>query len=155
MGRMYSAVFEGVNVSAAQDLFELLAHASAAVKIHEVHISQDESESSEQLPVTVKRIPATVTSGSGGSTATPRKHSPGDAAAVTVVEINNTTRAQSSGTIETLRRASENVLNGWHWIFPPELRPTIPPSGTMVVGLEVAPGATLKMSGEVIFEEIG
>lgn len=155
MGRMYSASFSGVSVSAAQDLFELAAAAGVAVVIHEVHISQDASETSEQLPFTIKRIPATVTSGSGGSTPTPRKMAPGDAAAASTVEANNTTRATSSGTIETIRRMSENILNGFHIVCTPETRIVVPPSGTIVVGLETAPGAALTMSGELIFEEIG
>lgn len=154
-GRMYSAVFSGVTVSAAQDLFELLAPSTAAIVIHGVSITQDTSETSEQLPFTIKRIPATVTSGSGGGTATPRRMAPGDAASGATVEINNTTRASSSGTIEILRRRAENILNGVHWLFTPEERIVVPPSGTVIVGLETAPAAALTMSGEIVFEEIG
>ena len=72
MGRVYSAVFEGVSVSAVQDFFELTAPSAAAVCIHEVHITQDSDETSQQLPVRILLVPATITSGSGGSTLTPR-----------------------------------------------------------------------------------
>lgn len=155
MGRIYTAVFSGVSVSAVQDLFELTAAATNVVRIHEVHITNDESEVSQQLPVTLKYIPATATSGSGGASVTPRKTERGDAAATTTVERNNTSRATSSGTIEEIRRSAENVLNGWHWIFAPEQRPTIAPSGMMVVGLETAPTGAMPLSGEIVFEEIG
>jgi hypothetical protein len=155
MGRMYSAVFEGVSVSAAQDLFEITAPSTATVVIHSVSITQDASETSEQLPATIKRVPS-PTSGSGGASVTPRKlGGPGDAAAASTVERNNTTRATSGGTIETLRRRAENVLNGWHWLFTPEERIVVPPSGMVVVGLEQAPAAALTVSGELVFEELG
>lgn len=155
MGRMYSAVFSGVSVSAAQDLFELSAPSSGVVLLHGVSVTQDASETSEQLPFTIKRIPS-PTSGSGGSAVTPRElGGVGDAAAASTVEANNTSRATSGGTIETLRRRGENILNGAHWLFTPEERIVVPPSGMIVVGLEAAPGAALTMSGELIFEEIG
>lgn len=155
MGRMYSAVFSGVSVSAAQDLFELSAPSSAVVVVHGVSVTQDASETSEQLPFTIKRIPS-PTSGSGGAAVTPRElGGVGDAAAASTVEANNTSRATSGGTIETMRRRGENILSGVHWLFTPEERIVVPPSGMIVVGLEAAPGAALTMSGELIFEEIG
>jgi hypothetical protein len=155
MGRMYSAVFSGVSVSAAQDLFEFVTPSGIAAVLHGVSITQDASETSEQLPFTIKRIPS-PTSGSGGAAVTPRKlGGAGDPASVCTVEANNTTRATSGGTIETLRRRGENILNGVHWLFTPEERIVVPPSSTYVVGLEAAPGAALTMSGELIFEEIG
>ena len=155
MGRVYTAAFTGVSVSATQDFFEVVAPSTAIVVLHEVHITQDASETSEQLPVSVIRVPSTVTSGTGGSSVTPRKMQSGDPAAAATVEANNTTVATTSGTLETLDRLGDNVLNGWHWVWPPESRPVIAPSGTMVVRLGTAPGAALTMSGLVKFEEIG
>lgn len=156
MGRMFSAVFEGVTVSAAQDFFEITAPSTAVVRIHEIHITQDDNETSQQLPVRILRVPATVTSGSGGSSPTPRKLAgAGGAAAAATVEANNTTVATTSGTLETLRRQGDNVLNGWHWVFTPETRIDIPPGGTVVVRLVTAPASGIPMSGELIFEEIG
>jgi hypothetical protein len=156
MPRMYSAVFEGVTVSAVQDFFELTAASTCVVAIHEIHITQDDNETSQQLPVRILRVPATVTGGSGGSTPTPRKiGGVGLPAAASVVEVNNTTPATTSGTLETLRRQGDNVLNGWHWVFTPETRIYIPPSGVVVVRLVTAPSAGIPMSGELIFEELG
>jgi hypothetical protein len=155
MGRVYSAVFEGVSVSAVQDFFELTAAATCVVAVHEVHITQDDGETSEQLPVHIIRVPATVTGGSGGAAVTPRKMQSGDPAATTAVERNNTTVATTTGTLEVLRRAGDNILNGWHWVFTPEARLWLAPSGVLVVRLVTAPGSALVMSGEVIFEELG
>jgi hypothetical protein len=155
MPRIYTAVFEAVSVSAAQDFFELTAPATAVVAVHEVHITQDAAETSEQLPVRLIRVPATVTSGSGGTSPTPRKTMTGNPAAAATVEANNTTLATTSGTLEVLRRQGDNVLNGWHWIFTPEARLYLAPSGVLVVRLATAPGAALTMSGEICWEEIG
>lgn len=154
-GRIYSAVFEGVSVSVAQDFFELTAPSVMAVCVHEIHITQDAAEASEQLPVHIIRVPATVTSGSGGAAVTPRKMESGSPAASSTVERNNTTVATTSGTLEVLRRLGDNVLNGWHWVFIPETRLWLAPSGVLVVRLATAPGAALTMSGELVFEEIG
>lgn len=156
MGRMYSAVFEGVSVSAVQDFFEITAPSTGVVCLHEVHITQDASETSEQLPVRILRVPATVTSGSGGTAPTARKlGGAGDAAAAATVEVNNTTVATTTGTLEVLRRTGDNMLNGWHWVFTPESRIWIAPSGVVVVRLVTAPAGATAMSGELVWEEIG
>lgn len=154
MGRMYSAVFEGISVSAVQDLFELLPATNKPCVIHEIHISQDSGETSEQLPVRVRRLPATVTSGSGGASVTPTPLNSADAAAGAVVERNNTTQATTNGTAVTLRRRGDNVLAGWSWVFTPEARPVIKQGEALIVELPTAPGSALTMSGELIFEEL-
>lgn len=153
-GRMYSASFSAVSVSAAQDFFELQAPATCVVVLHSVDITQDVAETSEQLPVSIIRVPATITSGSGGSSVTPVQiHA--TAAAGTTVEANNTSVATTSGTLLTIDRRGDNMLNGWHWLWTPESRPVIAPSGMIVVRLGTAPAGATTMSGTVIFEEIG
>jgi hypothetical protein len=153
MGRVYSAVFEGVAVAEEQDLFEMLCGSAVVACVHEIHITQDDSEVSLQNPVRLRRIPATVTSGTGGASVTPRRMMPGDAASVCTVERNNTTIATSSGTVEIMRRIAENALNGWHWVFTPETRIWLPPSGVFCV--TIADPGSLTMSGELVFEEFG
>ena len=156
-GRVYTAVFEGISVSAVQDLFEIQSAASVVIALLEVHITQDTDETSQQLPVQIIRVPATFTSGNG-TAVTPRKTMPGDPTSVVTVERNATTVATTSGTLEPLRRMGDNVLNGWHWVFTPEtclwLGPGAATSG-LVVRLPTAPGAAITMSGEIAFMEIG
>lgn len=148
--RVYSAVFAGVSVSVAQDLLEINAPSTGVVRILEVHISDDTSETSEQLPFQMHRA---STSGSGGTAPTARPLDDGYGAFGGTVEVNNTTRG-TAGNI--LRRRSENMLNGLHWIFADEKeRPVISPSGRLIVGLETAPAAARTMSGEIVFEVIG
>jgi len=106
--------------------------------------------------VSILRVPATATSGSGGASVTPRKIGGAlDSAAASTVEAGNTTLATTSGTLETIRRAAENILNGWHWVFTPETRIVVPPSGMVVVRLITGGTAAMPVSGELIFEEIG
>lgn len=156
MGRLYAAVFEGVSVSAVQDLFELQAPADASVVIHRVTVTQEVSETSEQLPIQLKRGEGSVTSGSGGATVTPTPLSKGDAAFGGVVERNNTTQlAVGTGAIKIMHREGWNVLSGYDYRPTPEERPQISPSDYFVVSLPTAPGAALTVSGVLVFEEIG
>lgn len=155
MGRVYSATFSGVTVSAAQDFFSLQAASNKPCIIHEVHITQDADETSQQLVVQLKRMPATWTVGSGGAAVTPGPMTATDTAAGATVRRNDTTVGTTSGTAVTLRRSGDNVLNGWHWVFTPETRPVFINGEALVVHLPNAPGAGIAMSGELIFEEIG
>ena len=149
MGRMYSVPFSGITVSAAQDLIRVSAPSTAVVVVHSVSITQDTDETSQQLPFQIHRA---STDGSGGSAVTPTPLLVGDPAFAGTAARNNTTRA-TAGVV--IRRRSENLLNGVHWVFTPEERIVIPPSGRVVVGLETAPAAGLPFSGEMIIEEIG
>ena len=149
MGRMYSATFEEIAVSAVQDLFEVVAPSDAAVVIHGFEISQSSDTDSEMLNLLVHRGTA---SGSGGASVTASPLAVGDAAFGGTVERNNTTQSVE-GTI--LHSAAFNVLNGYVWIPTPECRPVISPSGLFIVELQTAPADALTMSGVVYFEEIG
>jgi hypothetical protein len=154
MSRLYCAVFEAISVSAAQDLFSLQPAVNKPCAIHEIHITQDAGETSEQLVVRVRRLPATFTVGSGGAAITTGPISAFDTAFGATVRRNDTTAATTSGTAVPLRRMGDNVLNGWHWVFTPETRPLFVNGEGCVVNLPTAPGAALTMSGELIFEEL-
>jgi hypothetical protein len=156
MGRMYSCSFDATAASGDMDIIELTAPATAVVVVHEIHLTQETLEVSEQLPMSILRVPATVTAGTGGITGTARKLGGVlDASASSTLKAFNGTLATTSGTLETLRRSSENFLNGWHWVFTPETRIVVPPSGVIVVRMATAPSVTLTMDAEIIFEEIG
>lgn len=150
LGRMYSGSFGGVTVSAAQDLFQVKSASGKITRIHEVIITQDTSETSEQLPFQMHRV---STDGTGGATPNAAQLDPGDPPFNGVIEINNTGRATAiSGSV--LRREGQNILAGIHWLFTPETRPVISPEGIVVVGIETAPATALTMSGTIILEEI-
>ena len=149
MGRMYSATFEEVAVTAAQDLFEVVAAADSVVIIHGFEISQSSDTDSEGLSLLVHRG---STSGSGGSAVTAAPMEVGDVAFGGTIEANNTSQS-TEGTI--LHAAAFNVLSGYAWIPTPETRIVLSPSGRVIIELQSTPGDSLTMSGVVYLEEIG
>lgn len=152
MGRMYSAVFEKITVSAAQDLFEINAPDDSAVIIHGWAIGQssDAGDSeSEQLNILVHRG---STSGSGGSTVTARPLQVGDSAFGGTIKANNTSQSTEGILIDA---RCFNVMAGIEIIYTPEMRPILSPSGRLIIELQDAPADGLIVNGSVFFEEIG
>lgn len=159
MARMYTAVFKNVAVTAAQDLFEILAPTKSIVAIHEFGLFQttelgDAAE--EQLLLTTNRGVGTVTSGSGGATVTSQPINDGDPAFGGTVERNNTTiMAVGTGTLETdLEVMTWNVRVPMTRVYTPEARPIIRAGDRWTLELETVPADSITMSGYVIFEEI-
>lgn len=159
MGRMYTAVFEDVAVTAAQDLFEILAPATGIVYVWKWSIFQtsDVGDTQEEiLQIECVRGDGSVTSGSGGSSVTPQPVDNGDAAAGSTVEANNTTRmVAGSGTLDNLEQYGFNVRMPLDMVYIPEERPVITPSDRWTLSLNDNPGDELTMSGMVKFEEVG
>lgn len=152
MGRIYSATFEQVAVTAAQDLFEIVAPSDAIVAVHAFTLSQSSDAGdveAEQLNILIHRG---STSGSGGSSLTARPLQVGDAAFGGTIEANNTTQS-TEGVI--LHSESFSIVAGANIIWTPELRPIISPSGRLIIELQTTPTDSLTMSGTVYFEEIG
>ncbi len=154
MGRFYTVTIDAVAVSAAQDLFGLLATASMAFKVHELFLGQKTLTTAEMRQITCKRMPATATVGSGGSAATPRKDLSGDAAATFTARINDTTPQTTGGTAEPVYAddwyySNQNLI----WI-PREKGPVIKPSDGFVVNLPTAPSGSMTVSGSLKIEEL-
>ncbi len=152
MGRMYTAVFNDVAVTAIQDLFELNAPADAVVVLHSVTIGQSSDAGDGQAEMLSVQISRCTGSGSAGSTPTAQKHNVGDAAFGGTVEANNTTQGATATPIFS---EAFNVQAGWFYRPTPEERIILSPSGRIVVELPVAPADALTMSGSITFEEIG
>ena len=157
MGRFYSASFSAVAVSAAVDVFEVLAASGKPFVLHEVVIAQSSDygdAQAEGLSVLIKRATGSYTSGSGGSTATPAKHLTNDAAAGPTVETNNTTQASAgTGALTTIRAEAFNVQSGYQYLPPPEQRILFGASEACVVSI-TAPVDAITLSGTVVFEEM-
>lgn len=160
MGRLYTAVFKSITVTAVQDLFEITSPADAVTIIHEWGLFQTTEKgdaAEDQLLLTTNRGSSGTTSGSGGATVTPAPISVGDAAYGGTVERNNTT-IMSAGTITELEVFAWNVRVPMQRIYTPETRPIISPSLRWTLELESAPSvgnSSIAMHGYVIFEEIG
>ena len=155
MGRIYTAQFTDVAVSAIQDLFEIVAPADAIVVIHDLHLSQksDVGDAAEEI-LNIQLTSGHTTSGSGGSAPTAIPVELGDAAFEGTVEANNTTQAVS-GTIVTHYSWDWNIRGPFDKIWTPETRPILSPSRRACVELPAAPADAITMSGTITFEEIG
>ena len=153
MGRMYVAPLDAVSVGAVCELFYIAAPADAVVRIHEIKITQDTSEISEQIPL---RIFRTVTDQAAkGASITPPPLSVGDPAFGGTVRSNILTAETFATETTMLLSESQNMLNGFHVLPTPECRIDLSPSGKLVVKLDAAPSASFPISGYMIFEEIG
>ena len=157
MGRRYTVTTSAVAVSAAQDLLEYLVPADKILRLHECHVTQssDAGDSeSEQFRVSIRRVTGSPTSGSGGSTPTPRPNDGGDAAAGGTIEANNTTQL-SGGTNVVLHEESANVMSGLHYMPTPEAKFDFAGQTRLLIELEAAPADSLTMSITTVVEEIG
>ncbi len=152
MGRMYSAIFEEVGVTAIQDLFEINSAADSVTVLHSCVITQssDAGDSADEQLSIIFHLGST--SGSVGSAVTPAPLNLGDPAFGGTVEANNTTQS-TEGTI--LHAEAFNVRNGFFYLPTPEARIPISPSDRLIIELQTAPADSLTMSGIIILEEIG
>lgn len=148
MGRMYTVLMDAISVSAAKDLMRISAPSDAIVVLHEVKVTQDTIETSEQLPIQINRASTDGT----GTGATARALEDGSQAFGGSAVV-NLTADTTPGNI--LWREAQNILNGWHYLPTPESRPVISPSGRIVVRLDAAPDAGTTFSVVAVIEEIG
>ena len=153
MGRKYTASFDNIVVSAAQDVFEINAPADAIVDVLAAYLGQSSDygdSEAEGLRVTIEK--STGLTGSGGAAVTPETHEGGDSAFGGTVERNNTTRA----TTRAIKH--EDVFNiqvGWEYRPTFEERITISPGARLLISLPGAPNDPVNMSGSVVLEERG
>jgi hypothetical protein len=153
---VYIASFSAVAVSAAQDCFELNTSSTHRVAIREVRLGQysDAGDAAAEL-LSVLFARGYTVSGSGGSTMTPvtRSGLTVATAAVSTVEINNTTVA-NTGTAAVLLADSFNIAAGFRYYPSQEDAIILQPSSRFVVRI-TAPSDALTMNGTLVFEEIG
>lgn len=106
MPRGYTVSYTGTltNAGGDADLFYLLPADDKPIQLVGLLLAQttelgDSAE--ENLRISILRLPATVTAGSGGSAVTPVPMDDGDSAAGFTARCNDTTVATTSGSIET------------------------------------------------------
>ncbi len=148
--RVYSATFEAIAVTAAQDLFEINAPSTALVRILGLSIFQttDVGDAEEEIRAILVKTGAT-TSGNG-TAITPVPNNQGDAAFGGTVERNGTTKA-TGGTIVTKWIFGWNVRVPLDFFWTPETAPVIRPGIRGTIELLNAPTDSLTMSGTVVF----
>lgn len=152
--RTYSVQFSNISVAAVQDLIGLYCGANMACELHGIVIGQITGTTVQNLRISVKRLPATVTSGAVGAAATPQKLMRGDAAATATARTNDTTQATTSGTAAVLHSDVFNTVNGYQFFWPPQDMPTFGPAEAAILSLDGAPSSALTMSGTLIFGEL-
>jgi hypothetical protein len=153
--RVYTIEFDNVSVSAAQDLLAAYCGANMAVEVHSFVIGQVTASTVGNLRIRLRRLPATVTAGSGGTTPTPAKvGGTNDSAATFTAHANDTTQATTSGTAVTLHADAFNVVNGYQWVFLKEDRPSAKPNEALVLSLDSPPGSAETMSGTMTVAEL-
>lgn len=124
MGRIYTVSYQGTLTAAGgdSDLLEILPADDKPVKLRGFVIGQTSEvgdAAEEGVRLSVLRLPATVTSGSGGSAVTPAPMDSADAAAGAACECNNTTVATTSSTAVTLMEMGWNErLTPFDFWFP-------------------------------------
>ncbi len=153
LGRMYVGILDAQSVSTAVDLVYIKAPADMILVVHEILVTQDTTETSEQLPIQILRR---TTDNTGGAT-TPAVSplNPTDTASTATWETYDGSWAGTGTAGDILWRAGQNVLNGWHWLPTPESRIIISPSGRLAVRIETNPASALIINVNLWFEEIG
>ena len=150
MGRLYSASFTEVAVSAQQDLFQIEANTVPAI-IHAVFLSQSSDvgdSESEGLSILIRRVTDTVTNDIAEVAL-----DGGDAAANADLAINEITELTTGA--RTIHAEDWNILTPFTYLPTPELRPVVQVGNAIVVNLNTTPADAITMSGTLYFEEIG
>lgn len=151
--RPYTVECHNINIAAGQDVLALYA-GNKSFALVGFTIGQITKTTIESLQLSIKLIPATVTPGSGGASATPRQANPSDVAATVTARRNDTVQATSSGTIRTLFSDTINVVNGYSFFWPEDFEPGVDINQAIVLSLDTADGAGLATSATLFFEEL-
>lgn len=151
--RIYTAVFENVTIAAVQDIFMLKAGAACPVELHHITLGAGGITAAAEIRVRLKRLPATVTNGSGGSAPTISAVDSGETkTAQSTLRANDTTQATTSGTAANLAAWQWNVLGQFEHLPPPEDREVIQAGEALVLDIPGAPASTV-VSGFIRWRE--
>lgn len=156
MGRKYWVDLPLTAVTVAADLFELTPADDKPIRVLALNlqVTTEIGDAMDEV-LSVLWVRGNTTSGSGGSTATPRPCNPSDAAAGFTVENANTTAA-SSGTAVNLPRHSFNVRAGLERPYTPDEAPEASQGNTLLVlRMAEAPDDSVTIGGSVLVEELG
>jgi hypothetical protein len=153
-GRIYTVAVKGVSVSAAQDVIAVYAGASMAFEVIGFTIGTEQGTSVAGEPISLNRLGATVTAGSGGAAGALAGDRSTDAAATVTARINDTTQATTSGSTDALHADVLNLSNGYPWVFPRDARPVAKPGEAIVLSLDSAPPTPVAFSAALKIREL-
>ena len=152
-GNIFSATISATAVTAAQDVFSILAPDNKRVKIREVVLSQytDFGDAASEI-ISVLVVRGYTTVGSGGSAITPSNFDPTGRRASATVRKNDTTVA-TDGTAAILRATAWNIQSEWLYIPDQSERAILMPNQRLVVRI-TAPADSITLNATLVFEEI-
>jgi hypothetical protein len=136
-------VTKQLTIAAVMDLMALYPGSGGPICLRKVTISPVNRTTLEMLLVSIKRLRTTVTTGSGGTSITPRKVLGGDAAATTTARSGDTTQATTSGTSELLHGTGWNEVNGAMEWFGNGSEFTCNVNEALIVSLDSAPAVSV------------
>lgn len=159
--RVYTLPFTALSVSAAKTLLAFRCPSTNGALLLRAFVSQQASETSEELEVAIQRVSA-VGDGTftGVTAANCPKYDPNDPATL-LLQTGGTAGCSVDYTVEPttydthpIIRESFNVLNGWLWVPSVEERIKVAPTGRIGLRLLNAPAAALTMSGGFVVAEL-
>jgi hypothetical protein len=164
MARIYSVPFNGTvtNAGGNVDLFSLQPADDKPIRLRGLRLGQisevgDAAE--EGLRITVKRMPATFTVGSGGSsvTAAAPNSDPNGTVWGFTARVNDTTVATTSGTAQVLDEIGWNERNSPYetWYPDNDYCPGASQASAIVVVQETTAADDYTFSGVAFVEELG
>lgn len=155
MARRYKVMTDAVAVSAAQDLMQIKGAAGKMLLIRRVvcECTDTTAPTNQQLQLRGRFLPVTVSDGSGGSTPSPTKTDPGDAAASFTALANNTSKATTSGTAIENGSWGVNIFAGLDEMLDAPI--TIGPSESYVFELLSTVFGTVHLTTFVEVDEYG
>lgn len=156
MGRKYWVDLVPTAVTVAADLLEITPADDKPVRILSVNLHQtsDFGDAQDEV-ISVVWVRGNTTSGSGGSTPTPRPCNPNDTAAGFTCEAFNTTAA-SSGTGVFGPRHGFSVRGGLERPYTPDEVFEASQGNTLLcLRMAAAPADSLTIGGSVLIEELG
>ena len=152
---IFSAVVEAQAVTAAQDIFELVAPSDSLLAIREIRIGQysDFGDAAAEI-LSLLVIRGHTVAGSGGSAVTPVNRSPvsGALASTATVKRNNTTVATTSGV--TVLADAWNIQTPYLYLPSREECILVNPGQRLVVRLST-PADSISVNATLVFEEMG
>lgn len=160
MSRIYVVPFTAVitNAGGNVDLWELLPATQQTIRIRGIRLGQItevQDAAEEGLEITIKRLLATVTSGSGGVAGAPEETTRSGQAPAFASETNNATVATSSGATEILDEIGWNNRNTPYemWFPDREFAPACQNAEGLVVRLETTLADDMTFAGNIWVEE--
>ena len=154
-GRVYRVPMNQLALSTSKvDLWAITGSSSIPLFLEELRLDPIATAVAEYL-LSLSVFTGSFTAGSGGTTVTPVRALPNDAAAGASAKIGNTTQtAVGTGTKTQHDAGTWNLVNGWAWQpIDTDHRIVVPVSGCLVLSLDTTPTAAT-VNGCAVFREM-